>query len=269
MLTPAPGHPAGGNRITQAVLGAHDGGVFGLCALRDGTLVSGGGRDRRVVLWGSDYSKLQEVEVRRGRGSYKGEEISHHPTRAPNTRPCSPSLSPPSPPCPHLCCCCSVTKLHPTLCDPMDCSTPGLPVPSLSLSICPSSCPLNRWCYPAISNPTSTCVLNSSAHPHTHTQVPEDFGPVRTVAEGRGDTLYVGTTRNSILQGSVHTGFSLLVQVSISSARALLHPDLPVYSPLYHSLLSYHSRFSSPPSPIPYPLSWLTPLTFLLPAFDL
>ncbi|PNJ40909.1 EML2 isoform 18, partial [Pongo abelii] len=94
----------GGNRITQAVVGAHDGGVFGLCALRDGTLVSGGGRDRRVVLWGSDYSKLQEVEV------------------------------------------------------------------------------------------------------------PEDFGPVRTVAEGHGDTLYVGTTRNSILQGSVHTGFSLLVQ---------------------------------------------------------
>ena len=24
---------------------------------------------------------------------------------------------------------CSVTQLHPTLCDPMDCSTPGLPVP--------------------------------------------------------------------------------------------------------------------------------------------
>ena len=128
MLTPAPGHPAGGNRITQAVLGAHDGGVFGLCALRDGTLVSGGGRDRRVVLWGSDYSKLQEVEVRRGRGSYKGEGISHHPPRAPNTRPCSPSLSPPSPPCPHVCCCCSVPKLHPTLCDPMDCSMPGLSV---------------------------------------------------------------------------------------------------------------------------------------------
>ncbi|XP_036131482.1 echinoderm microtubule-associated protein-like 2 isoform X1 [Molossus molossus] len=94
----------GGNRITQEVPGAHDGGVFGLCALRDGTLVSGGGRDRRVVLWGSDYSKLQEVEV------------------------------------------------------------------------------------------------------------PEDFGPVRTVAEGRGDTIYVGTTRNCILQGSIHTGFSLLIQ---------------------------------------------------------
>ncbi|KAI5759602.1 EML2 [Gulo gulo luscus] len=108
----------GGNRITQAVLGAHDGGVFGLCALRDGTLVSGGGRDRRVVLWGSDYSKLQEVEV------------------------------------------------------------------------------------------------------------PEDFGPVRTVAEGRGDMLYVGTTRNSILQGSVHTGFSLLVQGHVEELWGLAtHPS--------------------------------------------
>ena len=26
------------------------------------------------------------------------------------------------------CCCCSVAKLCPTLCDPMDCSTPGFPV---------------------------------------------------------------------------------------------------------------------------------------------
>ncbi|XP_055473159.1 LOW QUALITY PROTEIN: echinoderm microtubule-associated protein-like 2 [Psammomys obesus] len=107
----------GGNRITQEVLGAHDGGVFGLCTLRDGTLVSGGGRDRRVVLWGSDYSKVQEVEV------------------------------------------------------------------------------------------------------------PEDFGPVRTVAEGRGDALYVGTTRNSILLGSVHTGFSLLVQGHVEELWGLAtHP---------------------------------------------
>ena len=28
-----------------------------------------------------------------------------------------------------LCCCCSVTQSCPTLCDPMECSTPGLPVP--------------------------------------------------------------------------------------------------------------------------------------------
>lgn len=59
-----------------------------------------------------------------------------------------------------------------------------------------------------------TCIL----HARLPTQVPEDFGPVRTIAEGRGDTLYVGTTRNSILLGSVHTGFSLLVQVSNSGS---------------------------------------------------
>ena len=28
----------------------------------------------------------------------------------------------------YVCCSCSVTKLCPTLCDPMDCSTPGFPV---------------------------------------------------------------------------------------------------------------------------------------------
>ena len=78
---------------------------------------------------------------------------------------------------------------------------------------------------------------------------------MRTVAEGRGDTLYVGTTRNSILQGSVHTGFSLLVQVSISSAPAPLRLYTPLFSPLHHSLLSYYSHFSSPLCPIPYPLA--------------
>lgn len=61
---------------------------------------------------------------------------------------------------------------------------------------------------------------------------------MRTVAEGRGDTLYVGTTRNSILQGSVHTGFSLLIQVSspepvppapLSSLPCTTHPSsLPI-----------------------------------------
>uniref|UniRef100_A0A8C5WZJ1 EMAP like 2 n=1 Tax=Laticauda laticaudata TaxID=8630 RepID=A0A8C5WZJ1_LATLA len=88
----------GGNRICHAVPGAHEGGIFGLCVLRNGTILTGGGRDRRVVLWGRDYQKLQENEV------------------------------------------------------------------------------------------------------------PEGFGPVRTIAEGKGDSLFVGTTRNSVLQGSLLTG---------------------------------------------------------------
>uniref|UniRef100_A0A8C0ISM3 EMAP like 2 n=1 Tax=Chelonoidis abingdonii TaxID=106734 RepID=A0A8C0ISM3_CHEAB len=109
----------GGNRISQAVLGAHEGGIFGLCVLRNGTIVSGGGKDRRVVLWGRDYQKLQENEVS------------------------------------------------------------------------------------------------------------ESFGPVRTIAEGKDDTLFVGTTRNSVLQGSLATGFSSLVQGHMEELWGLAtHPSL-------------------------------------------
>ena len=47
---------------------------------------------------------------------------------------------------------CSVARLCPTLCNPMDCSTAGPPVPHRSPQICPSSCPLRWWCHPAISS---------------------------------------------------------------------------------------------------------------------
>ena len=38
----------------------------------------------------------------------------------------------------------SVTQLCSTLCDPMDCSTPGLPVQSPTPGVYPNSCPLSR-----------------------------------------------------------------------------------------------------------------------------
>ena len=54
----------------------------------------------------------------------------------------------------------SVTQSCPTHCNPMDCSTPGLPVhhqlPEFTLNPCPSS----RWCHPTISSsviPFSSC----------------------------------------------------------------------------------------------------------------
>ncbi|KAG7255229.1 hypothetical protein CRUP_011404 [Coryphaenoides rupestris] len=53
----------GGSRITHAVSGAHEGGVFSLCVLKDGTMVSGGGKDRQVVLWDHSYVKQCEMEV--------------------------------------------------------------------------------------------------------------------------------------------------------------------------------------------------------------
>ena len=50
-------------------------------------------------------------------------------------------------------CCCSVARLWLTLCDPMDCSTPGFPpCPSLSPGVCSNSCPLSQWCHPTISS---------------------------------------------------------------------------------------------------------------------
>ena len=44
---------------------------------------------------------------------------------------------------------CSVTQLCPTLCDPMDCSTPGcrLPCPSSTPGACSNSSPLSWWCH--------------------------------------------------------------------------------------------------------------------------
>ena len=49
------------------------------------------------------------------------------------------------------CCHCSVVKLCLTLCSPMDCSTPGLPVHHHLLESNPNSCPLSRWRHPTIS----------------------------------------------------------------------------------------------------------------------
>ena len=43
----------------------------------------------------------------------------------------------------------SVTQSCPTLCDSIDCSTPGFPVHQ-QLPACSNSCPLSRWCHPTI-----------------------------------------------------------------------------------------------------------------------
>ncbi|XP_077467311.1 echinoderm microtubule-associated protein-like 2 isoform X1 [Stigmatopora argus] len=53
----------GGNRISQVLAGAHEGGIFSICVLKDGTLVSGGGKDRKVALWDREYRKQAEMEV--------------------------------------------------------------------------------------------------------------------------------------------------------------------------------------------------------------
>ncbi|XP_063804434.1 echinoderm microtubule-associated protein-like 1 isoform X4 [Pseudophryne corroboree] len=93
----------GTNRISHAIQGAHEGGIFALCMQRDGTLVSGG-KDRKLISWAGNYQKLNVAEI------------------------------------------------------------------------------------------------------------PEQFGPVRTVAEGKGDVVLIGTTRNYVLQGNLSGVFTTITQ---------------------------------------------------------
>ena len=60
------------------------------------------------------------------------------------------------------CCFFSVAQACLTLCDPMDCSMPRLPCPSLSPGVCSNSCPLSWWCHPTIS-----CSVTLFSCPHS------------------------------------------------------------------------------------------------------
>ncbi|XP_053568301.1 echinoderm microtubule-associated protein-like 4 isoform X2 [Bombina bombina] len=42
---------------------AHDGSVFTLCQLRNGMLLTGGGKDRKVIMWDHDLNPEREIEV--------------------------------------------------------------------------------------------------------------------------------------------------------------------------------------------------------------
>ena len=78
--------------------------------------------------------------------------------------------------CPRAITCClyfrvhfsSVAQLSPTLCDPKDCSTPGLPIHHQLLEFTqhPDSRPSSQWCHPAISSsvvPFSSCLQSFPA----------------------------------------------------------------------------------------------------------
>lgn len=43
---------------------AHDGSVFTLCQMRNGMLLTGGGKDRKIILWDHDLNPEREIEVR-------------------------------------------------------------------------------------------------------------------------------------------------------------------------------------------------------------
>ena len=60
----------------------------------------------------------------------------------------------------------SVAQSSPTLCDPMDCSTPGLPVYHQLPELTQTSCSLSWWCHPTILSsvvPFSSCLQSFPA----------------------------------------------------------------------------------------------------------
>ncbi|KAM4723950.1 echinoderm microtubule-associated protein-like 1 isoform 2-T2 [Anableps anableps] len=111
----------GTNRISRVIQGAHEGSIFTVCMLRNGTLVSGG-KDRRLISWDSSYQQIQTVEVL------------------------------------------------------------------------------------------------------------EFFGPIRTIAEGRGETVLIGTTKNFVLQGSLDGEFMPITQGHTDELWGLaVHPWKPQF----------------------------------------
>ncbi|XP_029387488.1 echinoderm microtubule-associated protein-like 4 isoform X2 [Mus pahari] len=63
MVEPPPGKgPKGVYQINRQIK-AHDGSVFTLCQMRNGMLLTGGGKDRKIILWDHDLNLEREIEV--------------------------------------------------------------------------------------------------------------------------------------------------------------------------------------------------------------
>uniref|UniRef100_A0A4W3HN21 EMAP like 4 n=1 Tax=Callorhinchus milii TaxID=7868 RepID=A0A4W3HN21_CALMI len=54
--------PKGVYQISKQIK-AHDGSVFTLCQMRNGMLLTGGGKDRKIILWDHDLNPEREIEV--------------------------------------------------------------------------------------------------------------------------------------------------------------------------------------------------------------
>lgn len=58
--------------------------------------------------------------------------------------------------------------------------------------------------------------ITSLVRPRVCRQVPDQYGTIRAVSEGKGDEFLVGTSRNFILRGTFNDGFLGVVQVRSS-----------------------------------------------------
>ncbi|KAM8938631.1 echinoderm microtubule-associated protein-like 3 [Pelodytes ibericus] len=61
-------------------------------------------------------------------------------------------------------------------------------------------------------------------------EIPEHFGAVRSIAEGLGGELLVGTTKNALLKGSMETGFTPIIQGHTDELWGLAtHPSQNIF----------------------------------------
>ena len=57
-------------------------------------------------------------------------------------------------------------------------------------------------------------------------QLPEHIGSVRTISQGKGSQLLLGTTRNSILQGTFELSFREIITSHVDEIWAIApHPN--------------------------------------------
>lgn len=62
----------GSNRVNRMIYNAHDAGVFSLCAMKNGTFLSGGGRDRKIVEWDESFNATgREAKVSESMGGVR------------------------------------------------------------------------------------------------------------------------------------------------------------------------------------------------------
>lgn len=56
--------PRGTNRVGKTIANAHEGGVFTICVMKDGNVITGGGKDRRITEWDHRLSRTgRQAEV--------------------------------------------------------------------------------------------------------------------------------------------------------------------------------------------------------------